>query len=59
MNKGTVKFFNEKKEQVQFIKELGALIDKYHASIYLIDEVFKGACTIVEAIKKEQNNNKK
>ena len=57
MTKATI--FNKKKEQVQFIKELGALIDKYHASIYLIDEVFKGACTIVEAIKKEQNNNKK
>jgi hypothetical protein len=47
--------FNAKEEQTQFVKELGALLDKYHAGIYLIDKVFEGACIIVEAIEKEQD----
>jgi len=51
--------FDAKKEQIQFVKELGALIDKYHASIYLIDGVFEGSCMIIDAIKEEQNKQKK
>ena len=47
--------FDAKKEQVQFVKDLGALIEKYHAGIYLIDGVFEGASIIIEAIKEEQN----
>jgi hypothetical protein len=46
--------FDAKKEQIEFVKELGAILDKYHAGIYLIDRVFEGACMIVEAIELEQ-----
>jgi len=51
--------FDAKKEQVQFVKELGALLDKYHAGLYLIDGVFEGACMMLKSIEEEQNKQKK
>jgi biotin-(acetyl-CoA carboxylase) ligase len=47
---------NNPEQLRQFIKELDNLIDKYHANIYLLDDVFEGTEMIKQSVQNQLRN---